>query len=54
MECKMEEQFVSFRIPKPLLEESRERAQQEDRSVSSLLRQSVRSYLEDNKTPVSK
>jgi predicted HicB family RNase H-like nuclease len=44
----MADQFVSFRIPQALHDEARERAHEEDRSVSSLVRRSIRTYLDEH------
>ena len=37
--------YVSLRIPADLLEHTRERAELEDRSVSSVIRQAVRTHV---------
>jgi hypothetical protein len=41
-------QYFTFRVTPDLLEAARQRAQAEDRSVSAVIREAMRSYTRDN------
>jgi predicted transcriptional regulator len=45
--------FISLRLDEDLLEDARRRAEVEDRSLSAVVRQSLRAYVEDSQSAIS-
>lgn len=47
-QCNEQQVFVSFRVPRTLVNRAEERAQREDRSRSALLRRALSKYVEED------